>query len=254
MGYHYDPILCMNVPDSTSKAKDASWKAWTLYIDGKWVKSFNSSMAPIKEAQKFMKENYPGKVGKLVRNTGSSSGYSISGNEYKDAAPVGVRDANKKEGFVIHSAQIKGNKIAVVIEDLLYSPGKKEIEEFTKEEAKKLKNDPWTTWKGSTKSMLEKFISSAKDAKALDKAIMTTDEEKVVGYREISMETRRAKVGDVEVYMGDSGSEIVDFTVNWPSIGYVSPDKALSFARDLMKAASNAKKLEQKYKGYKIKF
>ena len=86
MGYHYDPILCMNVPDGTSKAKDASWKAWTLYIDGKWVKSFNSSMAPIKEAQKFMKENYPGKVGKLVRNTGSSSGYSISGSEHKDAA------------------------------------------------------------------------------------------------------------------------------------------------------------------------
>ena len=23
MGYHYDPILCMNVPDSASKAKDA---------------------------------------------------------------------------------------------------------------------------------------------------------------------------------------------------------------------------------------
>lgn len=23
MGYHYDPVLCMNVPDSTSKAKDA---------------------------------------------------------------------------------------------------------------------------------------------------------------------------------------------------------------------------------------
>ena len=89
--------------------------------------------------------------------------------------------------------------------------------------------------------------SKAKDAKAFD-------EEKVVGYREISMETRRAKVGDVEVYMGDTGSEIVDFTVNWPGIGYVSPDKALSFARDLMKAASNAKKLEQKYKGYKIKF
>lgn len=97
MGYHYDPILCMNVPDSTSKAKDASWKAWTLYIDGKWVKSFSSSMAPIKEAQKFMKENYPGKVGKLVRNTGSSSGYSISGSEYKDAAPADVRDASKYE-------------------------------------------------------------------------------------------------------------------------------------------------------------
>lgn len=161
MGYHYDPILCMNVPDSTSKAKDAmpsdlkkagyevgtvekygsmyytlvyngkvistspteanivekakrhyanrhdkakdaSWKAWTLYIDGKWVKSFNSSMAPIKEAQKFMKENYPGKVGKLVRNTGSSSGYSISGSEYKDAAPADVRDAKTvDENYIV---------------------------------------------------------------------------------------------------------------------------------------------------------
>ena len=88
----------------------------------------------------------------------------------------------------------------------------------------------------------------------MDKALRTCDDDKVVGYREISMETRRAKVGDVEVYMGDTGSEIVDFTVNWPSIGDVTPDKALSFARHLMKAANNAKKLEQKYKGYKIKF
>lgn len=85
MEYKYDPILCMNIPVEKSKAKDASWKAWTLYIDGKWVKSFTSEMAPIKEAQKFMKENYPGKVGKLVRNTGSSSGYSISGSESRDS-------------------------------------------------------------------------------------------------------------------------------------------------------------------------
>ena len=102
MGYHYDPILCMNVPDSTSKAKDASWKAWTLYIDGKWVKSFNSSMAPIKEAQKFMKENYPGKVGKLIRNTGSSSGYSISGSEYKDEAPAEMRGSKAiDENYIV---------------------------------------------------------------------------------------------------------------------------------------------------------
>ena len=102
MGYHYDPILCMNVPDSTSKAKDASWKAWTLYIDGKWVKSFSSSMAPIKEAQKFMKENYPGKVGKLTRNTGSSSGYSISGSEYKDEAPAEMRGSKAiDENYIV---------------------------------------------------------------------------------------------------------------------------------------------------------
>lgn len=122
MGYHYDPILCMNVPDSTSKAKDASWKAWTLYIDGKWVKSFSSSMAPIKEAQKFMKENYPGKVGKLVRNTGSSSGYSISGSEYKDAAPTGMRDADiklvqtiaSKNGYAVHVVESDYGKRVVL--------------------------------------------------------------------------------------------------------------------------------------------
>lgn len=178
MGYHYDPILCMNVPDSTSKAKDAmpidlkkagyeigtvekygsmyytlvyngkvistspteanivekakrhyanrhdkakdaSWKAWTLYIDGKWVKSFSSSMAPIKEAQKFMKENYPGKVGKLVRNTGSSSGYSISGSEYKDAAPADVRDASPiKVKRVVKSQKSNNGVIYYIIEDV----------------------------------------------------------------------------------------------------------------------------------------
>lgn len=85
MEYKYDPILCMNIPVGKPKVKDASWKAWTLYIDGKWVKSFTSETAPIKEAQKFMKENHSGKVGKLVRNTGSSSGYSISGSESRDS-------------------------------------------------------------------------------------------------------------------------------------------------------------------------
>lgn len=122
MGYHYDPILCMNVPDAPSKAKDASWKAWTLYIDGKWVKSFNSSMAPIKEAQKFMKENYPGKVGKLTRNTGSSSGYSISGSEHKDAArnslskAIRTADAENERWITMNGSHVKidgeGNAVA----------------------------------------------------------------------------------------------------------------------------------------------
>lgn len=78
----YDPIMCMMVDKTTSvKTKDASWKAWTLYINGKFVKSFTSEMPPIREASEFMRENYPGKVGKLSRNTGSSSGYIISGKD-----------------------------------------------------------------------------------------------------------------------------------------------------------------------------
>ena len=63
------------------KTKDASWKAWSLYIDGKFVKAFNSEMPPIKEAKEYMKENHPGKVAKLSRNTGSSSGYVISSKD-----------------------------------------------------------------------------------------------------------------------------------------------------------------------------
>ena len=78
----YDPIMCMMVDDSV-KTEDASWKAWSLYIDGKFVKSFNSEMPPIKEAKEYMKENHPGKVAKLSRNTGSSSGYVISGRDSK---------------------------------------------------------------------------------------------------------------------------------------------------------------------------
>lgn len=78
----YDPIMCMMVDDSV-KTEDASWKAWSLYIDGKFVKSFNSEMPPIKEAKEYMKENHPDKVAKLSRNTGSASGYVISSRDSK---------------------------------------------------------------------------------------------------------------------------------------------------------------------------
>ena len=78
----YDPIMCMMIDDSV-KTEDASWKAWSLYIDGKFVKSFNSEMPPIKEAKEYMKENHPGKVAKLSRNTGSASGYVISSRDSK---------------------------------------------------------------------------------------------------------------------------------------------------------------------------
>ena len=170
MGYHYDPILCMNVPNATSKAKDA---------------------------MQFVQLRF---------SSGRTEGAKLDESEYKEYAESLLKLYGEKQVTISKN----GRAIATYIN------------------------------RGGHDSM--------------DKALRTCDDDKVVGYREISMETRRAKVGDVEVYMGDTGSEIVDFTVNWPSIGYVTPDKALSFARDLMKAANNAKKLEQKYKGYKIKF
>ena len=64
--------------DKAIKMCDASWKAWSLYINGKFVKAFHSEMPPIKEAEEYMRKNYPGKTAKLSRNTGSASGYVIS--------------------------------------------------------------------------------------------------------------------------------------------------------------------------------
>lgn len=161
--YRYDPILCMNVPDSTSKANDASWKAWTLYIDGKWVKSFNSSMAPIKEAQKFMKENYPGKVGKLSRNTGSSSGYSISGNEYKDEAPAEMREAAR------HRAT---NDFGEYKFKIVYGKGKA----GEKEEVISASNVNEARQHAASKAGGWGYeIVPVKDAKSIDKAIKTCD-------------------------------------------------------------------------------
>lgn len=174
MGYHYDPILCMNVPDNISKAKDASWKAWTLYIDGKWVKSFSSSMAPIKEAQKFMKENYPGKVGKLVRNTGSSSGYSISGREYKDTAPAGVRDADiklvqtiaSKNGYAVHVVESDyGKRVVLTFKGESYKNPHMWLGEATEGNKRK------------AIEMMNKFAENAgsKNHDSLDKALRTCD-------------------------------------------------------------------------------
>ena len=106
----YDPIMCMMVDDSV-KTEDASWKAWSLYIDGKFVKSFNSEMPPIKEAKEYMKENHPGKVAKLSRNTGSASGYVISSRDSKtidhairscDEQIRLVKTISKKNGYAIH--------------------------------------------------------------------------------------------------------------------------------------------------------
>ncbi len=110
----YDPIMCMMVDDSV-KTEDASWKAWSLYIDGKFVKSFNSEMPPIKEAKEYMKENHPGKVAKLSRNTGSSSGYVISSKDSKtiDHA-IRSCDVNMYERIYQEAKAAVGGKYGII--------------------------------------------------------------------------------------------------------------------------------------------
>ena len=83
---------------------------------------------------------------------------------------VKTKDANKNEGFKIHKAEIKGDKLYLTYTDLLY--GRKETESFTKSEAKGFLTDPWNTWEGNTKSVMMKFV---KDSKTIDKAIRNCD-------------------------------------------------------------------------------
>ena len=83
---------------------------------------------------------------------------------------VKTKDANKNEGFKIHKAEIRGDKLYLTYTDLLY--GGKETESFTKSEAKGFLNDPWNTWEGNTKSVMMKFV---KDSKTIDNAIRSCD-------------------------------------------------------------------------------
>ena len=83
---------------------------------------------------------------------------------------VETKDANKNEGYKIHKAEIRGDKLYLTYTDLLY--GGKETESFTKSEAKGFLTDPWNTWEGNTKSVMMKFV---KDSKTIDSAIRSCD-------------------------------------------------------------------------------
>ena len=70
---------------------------------------------------------------------------------------VKMKDANKYEGFKIHKAEIRGDKLYLTYTDLLY--GEKGTESFTKNEAKGFLKDPWDIWEGNTKSVMLKFVN-----------------------------------------------------------------------------------------------
>lgn len=87
----YDPILCMMVEKST---KDAAPNMYSLFVDGKVVKVFASIGAPVIEAQKWMKENMPGKIGTLNANR-SGAKYTITAKDSKFKLRVGISGKEK---------------------------------------------------------------------------------------------------------------------------------------------------------------
>lgn len=79
---------------------------------------------------------------------------------------VKTKDSNKNEGYKIHKAEIRGDKLYLTYTDLLY--GGKETESFTKSEAKGFLTDPWNTWEGNTKSVMMKFVKDSKTVETKD--------------------------------------------------------------------------------------
>ena len=100
---------------------------------------------------------------------------------------VKTEDANKNEGFKIHKAEVRGDKLYLTYTDLLY--GGKETESFTKNEAKGFLTDPWNTWEGNTKSVMMKFV---KDSNTIDHAIRSCD---ISMYERIYQEAKAAVGG-----------------------------------------------------------
>ena len=141
----YDPIMCMMVPDSV-KTKDESY-----VVRGKKYKVVK------RDGDNVTVIGPDGKVTKMHIDLLMSKGTK-------------TKDANKNEGFKIHKAEVRGDKLYLTYTDLLY--GGKETESFTKKEAKGFLTDPWNTWEGNTKSVMMKFVN---DSNTIDKAITTCD-------------------------------------------------------------------------------
>lgn len=66
-------------------------------------------------------------------------------------------DVNKAKGFKIYNAYVRNDTLYIEYEDLLYGNGKKEKESFTRSEAKRLLTDPWSTWLGTSKTIVKQF-------------------------------------------------------------------------------------------------
>ena len=140
----YDPIMCMMVPD-TVKTKDESY-----VVRGKKYKVVK------RDGDNVTVLGTDGKVTKMNINFLMSEGTKTKDSNAIDKA-IRNCDVNKEEGFKIYNATVRNDTLYIEYEDLLYGRGKKEKESFTRTEAKKLLNDPWNTWLGTSKMVVKQF-------------------------------------------------------------------------------------------------
>lgn len=179
MEYKYDPILCMNIPVEKKKAKDAKTMDENYIISGmksqleqmlkryknpknknqlvsQYIGVVNNHRANGKVTEEEFKEFVKYAKG-LV---GGSARDSISGSEYKDSAPAGMRDSDSRFRGYINSIN-----------------SEKDIE-IAKKLVKRSEYDG-----GITDAEYEKIVNvfKKKFGKAVDKAIKACDEERKIG-------------------------------------------------------------------------
>ena len=144
----YDPIMCMMVDDSV-KTKDGldypeknagyemkkEGQYFKIYKNGKLIGMKSTEEEARREAARHRAANDSNTLDKAIKNC----------------------DVNKEEGFKIYNATVRNDTLYIEYEDLLYGRGKKEKESFTRTEAKKLLNDPWNTWLGTSKLVVKQF-------------------------------------------------------------------------------------------------
>lgn len=195
----YDPIMCMMVDDSV-KTKDA--------------KSYGKYKLPNGEIVEVIdRKNVHGADTIVYKNSRGVHFATVDwfmSNAKKVRDSVKAKDANKNEGFKIHKAEIRGDKLYLTYTDLLY--GGKETESFTKSEAKGFLTDPWNTWEGNTKSIMMKFV---KDSNTIDKAIRSCDEQ-IRLVKTISKKNGYA----IHIVEGGYGERIV---LTFPNESYANP-------------------------------
>lgn len=141
----YDPIMCMMV-DDTVKTKDESY-----IVRGSKYKVLK------REGNNVTVKGPDEKITKMNIDFLMSEGKKVSDAKTIDKA-IRICDVNKEEGFKIYNATVRNDTLYIEYEDLLYGNGKKEKESFTRTEAKKLLNDPWNTWLGTSRMVVKQFV------------------------------------------------------------------------------------------------
>lgn len=148
----YDPIMCMMVDDTVKsndkKTVDASFNV--VYKSNTGTMQVLVMAESEKEAEQKVRSREGSKFVSLIGVKKMSDSNTL------DKA-IKNCDVNKEEGFKIYNATVRNDTLYIEYEDLLHGRGKKEKESFTRTEAKKLLNDPWNTWLGTSKMVVKQF-------------------------------------------------------------------------------------------------